>query len=570
MIHLSAKMKYLLFVELTVLSFLLISCGPAKQMDGLRSAGSKDARAGDQIFSTYNGLGIDSQKITIVPNSDITGLQIALSACHCGPNISRLMFEHESTARRTLPQALTPKIREEIRKNPMLAALDGLPSILGNILTSLAASDDKMAVQIRDGVLKTLQPTLTAVGSGKFLPAAPFRFDLFGTSSELDISPSAAQKTSFTASTVATYWSLVFGADELWSAVASPTNPDVGAQTLEVVRTMAEWAYLLGIGGDGKPNGFGGIAFDIKIGPEQYAVPVPAENIAADEGRFVSGKYSITYPNIPTIKLATKIQEVWKTSSNGMPLLEQATVWRSAALAFGKLRSDNSGNFRTLFTGDNPPLSQTSPGLPLVWLPAMGHYLKNFYINQDTHKIYAYGAPSEQIEQEEASLEALTMLGFALHDWIIATRNISKTDLRPEVIEKISGLDSQLKDPLRLTILTILNRFTKKIIINDLPWLAFTDEKLEDTKINAAIALILSTEQNVLKGDLLKARGSALFHWYVAKKLMAPENGQFPVSPASTAWLLHNSRLMEKYENSPTWIHALTSNLDTALGGFNP
>ena len=538
----------LLMVEWAILSVLLFSCGSASFLKSISRTKSGDGQAGEQIFTPYNGLGVDTQKISLIPSQDLDSLQLALSACHCGTHITRTLLEHESTARRALPQALVPKIREEIRSNPLLSALDALPSVLGSIISTLAANDEKMAVQIREGVLKTLTPTLSVVGTGPFLPAAPFRFDLFGTPSSLDTSPSATHPTNFSVATVASFWNLVFGADDLWSATSNASNPDVSAQTLEVVRTFAEWAYLLGIGGDGKPNGFGGIAFDVKIGADQYTVPKPATDIPEDEGRFISGEYSISYPNIPTIKLATQVQEVWKTSSNG----------------------DNPGNFRTLFAGENPPLSMTSPGLPLIWLPAMGHFLKTSYINDKTRTIFAFAAPNDRVEQEEASLEALTMLGFALHDWILATKNIGQTDLAPEIKERIASLEAKLKDPLRLTILTILNRFTKIRTQDDWQWLTFTDEKLEDTKINSAIALMLSTEQNILRGDLLKSRGTALFNWYVAKKYMDTKDGVSVMELANAAWLLHNSRLMEKYDTSATWTHSLSATLESAIGGFKP
>lgn len=560
----------LLMVEWAILSVLLFSCGSASFLKSISRTKSGDGQAGEQIFTPYNGLGVDTQKISLIPSQDLDSLQLALSACHCGTHITRTLLEHESTARRALPQALVPKIREEIRSNPLLSALDALPSVLGSIISTLAANDEKMAVQIREGVLKTLTPTLSVVGTGPFLPAAPFRFDLFGTPSSPDTSPSATHPTNFSVATVASFWNLVFGADDLWSATSNASNPDVSAQTLEVVRTFAEWAYLLGIGGDGKPNGFGGIAFDVKIGADQYTVPKPATDIPEDEGRFISGEYSISYPNIPTIKLATQVQEVWKTSSNGVPLLEQAKVWRAGALAFGRLRSDNPGNFRTLFAGENPPLSMTSPGLPLIWLPAMGHFLKTSYINDKTHTIFAFAAPNDRVEQEEASLEALIMLGFALHDWILATKNIGQTDLQPEIKERIGSLEAKLKDPLRLTILTILNRFTKIRTEDDRQWLTFIDEKLEDKKINSAIALMLSTEQNILRGDLLKSRGTALFNWYVAKKYMATKDAASVMEPSTAAWLLHNSRLMEKYDTSATWTHSLSATLESAIGGFKP
>jgi hypothetical protein len=547
------------------LNVLTSGCGVVRKPDIFSRSKSNDSRMTDSNFASFNGLGVNEKAVVITATPNIDALHIALSECHCAPEASRILLEHAAMSRRALPQALVPKIREEIRSNPLLAAVDQLPGVLGEIISSLATSDAQMATQIRAGILKTLNPTLTAVGTGTFLQNAPFRFDLFGAPSNTNVAVTASQPPTFSVAKAATLWGLVFGADDLWTASGSTTT-DVGAQILEVTRTFAEWAYLLGIGGDGQPNGLGGVAFDIKLGNSQFSAPKAPTEITDDEARFISGDYTISYPRLPTVLLATKVQESWQSAPGAVTLLEQASVWRAAALAFGRMRSDKPGGFRTLFTGDSPPLSSTSPALPLIWLPAMADFLKNSFINKDTRAIYNVAKSADGAEPAEASLDALTMLGFALHDWILATRNIAQTDLAPDVKDRLSTLESKLKDPLRLAIVTILNRHTKIKHLDDQDWITFDNAQLEDHQINAAIALLVSSEQDILKGDLLKARATALFHWYIAKKLMPASD----LSAANAAWILHNSKRMEVYPSAPSWIHSLSLHLESALGGYKP
>lgn len=552
--------NFMASVTLGAVAIAFAGCGKGTPSARLNSFSSGDAIISN--YASFNGLGIDEHKIIASGDANLDSTLFALSGCHCGPEIAREIFERNSQNHRVLPQVLVPKIREQIQSNPLLAVLDTLPGGLGDLLASIAVNDEKMATQIRDGIKVNMAPAWTALGTSPFMETAPFRFDLFYTHSR----DTTTLPTTFSVVQLASFWNLVFGAEDLWTVdqATGTAKGDVGAQALEVTRAFAEWAYILGIGSDGKPNGMGGLAFDLKTGLANFSTPTRPADITDDEARYISGNYVISYPQNQTALQTSKVKEQWYNSAQESSLQEQATVWRAAALAFNRMRSDKSKDAKALSTGEGAPLTAESRQLPLIWLPAMATLLNNYFIDKETQKIFE----STSDKRAEATLDSLVALGFALQEWMLATKDLAGTDLPDDVKERLSGVGDRLKDPLRLTIVTILSRFVTIKKLDGADWLAFADEHLEDHQINAAIALLLSVEQSVLSGDLLKSRSKALFHWYVAQKLMTEASSTLSVS--TTAWLLHNTRLMEQYPDSPSWIHTLGVHLDTAVGDYVP
>ena len=278
----------------------------------------------------------------------------------------------------------------------------------------------------------------------------------------------------------------------MWKKAIPVDGIDHGLQLLETTRVIAEWAYMAGIGSDGAPDGYGGLAASIEQPAGTMAQPENPETASDSWGIYSSGNYTVGYPNASSLDLATRVKEMWSVEADGVSLEEQAMVSRSAAIAFAKMRADRLGDAESLFSNPDGALTPSMAKLPLVWLPAMATMLTQKYLDKETLTILEYAFPKEG-QQRKASLRSLLRAAQAIHEWRLATKDIAGANLSESLNKRLAPLTQDLVMPLQLITRTILNRFTAINTTNGEIWVMPTKEDGSIETDAAVIAELIST-----------------------------------------------------------------------------
>jgi hypothetical protein len=531
-------------VNFTKKSFLFLigslsifqSCAPRKENIGNNRTGYTSGTP----EVTWDGSGMDGFSPDIEDSEVSDQLLLAAVDCDCGRSIVSKYLQEKVSKRGVLPQILVPQIREEVSKDSKLQILNKLPLGLGQPLKSFFASDDKIASEVRGALTRKLSNSLSRLGGTKLAQRFPFRFDLF-----------RGQKGQMSSQEQVVYWNVVLDKPGLWSDQPPVDGIDHGLQLLETMRTAAEWAYIFGLGGDGKPNGFGGLASDIKQGHGKLVIPYDPSSAPAGAGMFFSGDFEVSYESGMAVDQATKVKESWSFKPSDVPLLEQARLWKAAATAFNNFRVDRSKNTSVLFRSQDGALSKGVEKLPLVWLGGMSEILEKNYINADTRlvKQNAFGV------SQDADLESLLAMGEALHQWREATKNSESLDLDKDLKNKLLEAPEKLLKPLRLAIQTILSKHT---YIQSNPSLKFyvgssKDEKPADARLAARVIRFLATvEQGDLSSPELKNKIMSLVSSHAP--LWSSRN---PVDRASAIEAYLALYQVKQYVDAPDWVPKL-------------
>src|SRR5690606_1784202 len=141
-------------------------------------------------------------------------------------------------------------------------------------------SDDKVAKKIRAGVGEKI--ATFAPGAPRLAERVALRFDAFPALGERDDQP-----IEFRLEHLSARWLLAFANDSLWEGKQG-LGGDHGLQTLETMRTLVEWKYMLGL--DENPEGgfYGGLTLDIASGGQVLAGPFDPRKDPGSK-RFFSG-----------------------------------------------------------------------------------------------------------------------------------------------------------------------------------------------------------------------------------------------------------------------------------------
>ncbi len=521
------------------------------------SEDNKPPRA-DRILGSpvveWSGKGLSSfapevQKVTDVESPE---LLMALSDCDCGQSLVANLVTKKSSARGVLPQVLVPQIRETIASDPKLQILNRLPSFLGDSLKSHFANDEKIAAEVRTSLGKKLMASLRRLGGTKLAMKSPFRFDLFrgpkASTSKMSVNDQVA------------YWNLILGRSGLWNDQAPLDGVDHGLQLLETTRVAAEWAYIAGIGGDGKPNGLGGLASDVREGHNKIVKPYDIATAPEGAGLFFSGDYEISYSKASSVDLATQVKENWNFTSDQVSLLTQARFWKAAAIAFGNFRRDHSRNTSTVLSEQDGALSPSVGKVPLLWLSGMSELLDKRFIDKNTRIIRetAYGP------EAEASLESLVALGEALHSWRNTTKNIESSKMDSAIIDQLIKVPEKMLAPLQLVIQTILSKYTfvKSEAIPKIFVGSSNTMTPEAARLAARTIRFLATvEQGGLASSELRQRVMSLLASHAP--LWIDETAS--TDPATTAELYQLLSTIKEYHDAPEWVAKMKDKYKAAL-----
>lgn len=518
-------------------------------------------------YSNWDGEGIDSINPIPMKASPDPETMMGLAACECAPGLNAKFFAISALSQGVLPQVLVPTVRQKIATNSTLEALRRLPPGLASLMTGLFATDDTIYTSVRDGLQDTLQKSLQARGGTSLAARMPFRLDLFTTS----VHAPAGFPIAFDVKSQAARWNMVMSTNSMWKNAIPVDGIDHGLQLLETTRVVAEWAYLAGIGNDGAPDGYGGLAASIEQEAGTMAQPENPETTSDAWGIYTSGKFSVGYPNASSLDLATRVKERWGVEVDGVSLEEQAMMWRSAALAFAKMRADRLGEAESLFANPDGALSPSMAKLPLVWLPAMGSMLSNRYLDKSTLNIMEYAYPKAD-QQRKASLKSLLRAAQAIQEWRLATTDIRNANLSESINRRLLPLGDDLVMPLQLITRNVLNEFTSVRTMNGEIWIVAikSDGSIETDSavISEMVATLASIDQALFLSPDLKDRLTSLYHWHAKYVLMPKLTGFNSMPAAEILWNVKAADVMNNYQNAAPWITTLETRLRSAAVGI--
>ncbi|MCX6124693.1 MAG: hypothetical protein NTV34_08085 [Proteobacteria bacterium] len=538
-----------LFQSLAILAVVVLFCSCAMKKSNNDTHRDLAAPRATPAVS-WNGDGVDNFAPQISSSGDAQSLLMALSGCDCAPTAAAALLTASAVKRGILPQVFVPQIRETITSDSKLQILLKLPSGLQNTLKSWLASDSKIASEIRTGISGKLNKSLGNFGGTTLSNRSAFRLDLF--------SAFGTDQSSFKMADQAARWNLVMGGRNLWTGGAPLDGVDHGLQLLETMRVAAEWAYIAGLSGSGKPGGFGGLALDVRTGNKNLVAPYDPTTAPKEAGLFASGVFTISYANASAVDMATKIKEKWVYQADEVTLLDQARLWRSAALAFRNFRGDLSKNASAILGVKDGALSSAMQQLPLLWLPGMGQLLEKKFINIGSRLILktAFGA------EAPADLETLLTMADAIQEWRSATSNLATSGLSPAVTEKLKGVPQKLLVPLQLTVQSIISKHTFVQDGNDVKLFVGSNGQVADPRLSAiAIRILGNLEQNGLNSEELKAKVFSLFASH-APSWAAQQAG---VDAPTMIEEYRAAAMIAKYQDAQEWMRLLRDKMGASV-----
>lgn len=535
------------FSNLAVLLLPLFCCACLKG-----SADSGSAPAIRRPIVTWDGNGAEAFKPAISQQGSEYDLTMALATCECAPAAAGKLLTARATNAGVLPQVFVPQIRQGIATDPKLATLNNMGAV-GGWLKNMFASDQKIAGTVRDSLQEKLQANLASVGGTNLSSRIQYQFGLFDASS--------ANPQQLDANVQSIRWNLVAGRKEMWTNGKPLDGVDHGLQLLETARMAAEWAYIFGIGGDGKPNGYGGLAQDVLTGNAQFAKPSDPSAPPPGSGLFFSGHMTIAYPNASSVTLATQVRETWSMQPDNVSVLSLARIWNAAAMAFINFRPDVSPGSRPILTAQNGVLSSSLQKLPLVWLNGFSQLIESRVINKNA-RIIRQSAYSGN-ESEVADLDTLVMLAHALQNWRTATTNIAGSGLSPDLLAKLAPVPNQVTAAIQLSVQCILATKTF-VTTSPLPRLYVGTNPMAAPPKQAAevIAALAEFDQKTLNSAELRQIVLSLYASHIAEWVKT--SGTINDAPTVIA-MLRLSRLMAAYPQPPTWVGVINKNLEEAV-----
>lgn len=536
-----------------VLVLLVTTCAKKKidnggvRKDAIETMGT----ATPLVIWTGNGINEFTPKIN--NSGKIDSLTMALSTCECASKEVANLLKSDLTLRGTLPQLFVPDVRSSVANNPQLKALTFFSGGLGDAVKSLLASDATIAKEVRSGISEKVKNSLQNVGSTSLESRLAFRLDLF--------SPMQNKPNMFSVAEQTARWNLAWGRQSMWTGGAALDGVDHGLQFLEVLKVSAEWTYIAGLGGDALPNGYGGLAMDLRTGNSKLATPYNPVNAPDGSGLFTSGSFAISYPNASSVDMATKVKESWQFVTDNVPLATQARIWRAAAYGFTNMRFDRSNYSKAILSAPNGGLTVTAMELPLLWLLGMAGLLDNGFMDRNALVIheFAYG------DKSPAELESLLTLGEALQQWRRATNDIGRSGLSSSMQALLTGVPERLLSPLQLTVQRIISQHTFVTgadTQNARVYVGKPGERSPERLAAMTIQLLASLEQNELNSKELKLKVLSLFSSH-AEEWVKSAGKNTDAATVIEQW--RAAVIMSKYPDAPSWTNSLRDKLKTAV-----
>jgi hypothetical protein len=496
-----------------------------------------------------------------------TSWQWALSQSDLMLHKKSALLQRVAVSRGALPEPLVPSIRSQIAANPSLQVLMQLPADLSGLLGSLFTDDGKINDEIRSGLQSKLQqftPGGTNLGSN-----LAFRFFAFPEFPDLRGNVAVAtQKTvnSFQLSELVTRWNLVLSPDSLWLGKGHLAFGDHGLQTLETMRLLMEWQYLLGLEKNSRGGFYGGLTLnaDDLSDPTLYAYN--PKSSAPQKPPYLGSNYIISYPQNSSLNMAIHVQEHWTVTTKSIHLDEQARLWETAARAFSRMRPSKLSNAKSLF-GNGRLFPAETYQMPLIFLAGASSLLDGPFINKDTRLIREDAA-----QDGAASLPSLARLAQSLNSWMKELTGTDDLQMDQATKSQLSQARDRLRPALQLSVQTIL-----KDHIGESQKTTFGRPLLQEGVPVKSIALASETirtlaqaEQDSLKSPLLRQRIVALTHWLVGS-LVAPAWQRREINALDALWLKLALDSASRYPeiNKTAWFQPLQGELDEMLEAFD-
>jgi hypothetical protein len=480
----------------------------------------------------------------------------ALASCDCRPTLLQGYFESIAGSRGVLPQILMPSVREEIKNSETLATLAKLP--LGGVLAGIFTTDAKLAARIADGLGEKLT---SSPGGSELGDRLQLRFDGF--------QAIAGQENSFRFSDQIARWQSVFAANGMWEQRAPIDNKDHGLQSLELLRTLAEWSYLVGIDKNSNGGFYGGLTVSEKVGELKINGPVDPRS-KTQPAWFLSGTYSIDYGNESAKDTAISVREEWsRTKNDPITLDEQSRFWHTAAIAFKRLRPENREKIQSLFKSGASDKDGVLPAdaheLPLAFLTSLKSLLPGPFIEKDSRLVRAQAALSAESSDEEADVLALARLTRALVAWIVELESVTKDTVSANTLSKVENAANELLPPLQVAIQTILQRHALPAVdVGGAFGIAIVrnGKGLELSEAAEVLLALVEAESMVLSSEFLQSRLVAMLDWFGGDLL----GEKTTLSGEELLWLRGlSSKVSQRIELDAAWAATALKFVDRRL-----
>jgi hypothetical protein len=342
---------------------------------------------------------------------------------------------------------------------------------------------------------------------------------------------------------------------------------DHGLQLLHVLKTMSEWAYLLGLDGEGDLSKYGGLTKRWENNQVILAKSVATSDPAFSK-QLVTGRYTVRVPrNISAVDLALRGGEQWISVVQPVMLLEQSNVWLSAANAFSRLRADQRRYTYSLYSGQNPVFGGGVDLLPLAFLASMATLLDGPFIDADSQRIFAFACPDKNCQI--ADVRSVARMTLALARWVEATKNIASVPMDRDSRSKIVESQASLKKALQFASRALMGELAESKVIDGRKWVRVNIPKGYENDAAAISAEVIGTlayvERRILNSPLAYDRIRMLANGHAATFF---QSGDAARSGESILW---NARMIRELNRSNMnaqipWLDRVTTSYKQAIG----
>jgi hypothetical protein len=535
-------------------ALILAACGASELDPDVRADRPKES-------GNFNTFSAEEFKNFTVPAkwgfSDTNETMATLSITGFSrPYASKLLI-NGATRPGVLPQILAPSVRTEVSTNGAFRFLRDKP--IGESLLRQFASDENMAAEVRKTLSKMLTNGLANYGGSTLPQRYKFNFDHFV--------PGAAGNNSFDVQDQAAKWNLVWSTDGLFAGKSPIDGIDHGLQLLHVLKTMSEWAYVLGLDTDGNLAKFGGLTKRWENNTVVSAKAVASGDPAFSK-QLLTGRYAVAVPrNISAIDLALRGGEQWNSVIQPVMLQEQANLWLSAANSFARLRGDQRRYTYALYAGQDPVFGSRVDLLPLAFLASMATLLDGPFIDADSQRVFAFACPDKNCQL--ADVRSISRLTYALARWVEATRSIASVPMDPAARAQIVDAQSSLKKGLQFASRALMGEMTETRYIGGRRWLTVKMQGIAGSDAAAvsaeAIGTLAYVERRIFNSPLVRDRIRMLANGHAASYFLDTE------STKSGESILWNARMLRELSRSQMsgglpWLDRVTTSFKQAVG----
>ena len=467
-------------VSCLLFCLLVQACGVAiPEEEILEHTSSADLQVDPRAFADDAAVQSDLQltmaRIAPFSSQSAQGLDprllLGLADCNCAQEKFASKYMAQLVTRGgPMPQLLMPMVREGVAADPKVQRLLQMPPAYRSVLDGLVSVDNVIKKQVKATVAGKVSAALT--GGSTIADRYDFRFDGFAGAG---LGPLTAPQT-FSIGDQATRWNYILGMDAMWSGKPALDGVDHGLQLLNTALVLSEWSYLYGLdvaSKDGTP--YGGLTFQTdKNSPSNlYGLAMAPFDPRKDTAgmRFVTGAYTIGYPAVDSLEMATEVQETWRRAAGTVTLDEQALVWRAAARAMARLRPAARTTTAGLYakgTGIFPADAHTAS---LLFMPGMDLLLDGPFFStaaqsvrdeanfarRDDGTFDPGGYPDiAKPVFNEARVLGLARISSALSEWVGQIASLDDLQIDETTASRLKVAHKRLRDPVRLAIVVMM------------------------------------------------------------------------------------------------------------------